>query len=83
MYRPSGETTWLTLGAIVVAHELLCRDGQFLTEACDRARRRHPVLVWATILTTAGHLLDVLPHEIDPWRRLGRPLAAAVKARLA
>lgn len=65
----SGDYAWIALAAGVAAYELgaaLHRDGELLSEACDRYRRRHPVITYTTIAYFAGHLARVWPHRIDP-----------------
>lgn len=67
---------WLTLLIAVIGYELKAPEGQLLSEACDRYRRRHPLITNAAIVLVAAHLLRALPRRLDPLHhvagRLGR-----------
>lgn len=62
---------WIGVAAGVLAYELHAArlDWELLSEACDRYRRRHPILTDATIFYLALHLLRAIPHRIDPLHR--------------
>lgn len=60
------DVAWLTLAAAVVCYELLAPPGQLLSEACDRYRRRRPLLTRAVIVGVGAHLLRVIPPRLDP-----------------
>lgn len=64
------DVAWLTLAAAVVCYELLAPPGQLLSEACDRYRQRHPLVVGAAVVMVAAHLLRALPHRVDPLHHL-------------
>lgn len=69
----SGDYAWISLAVGVAAYELgaaLHRDGELLSEACDRYRRRHPVITYTTIAYLAGHLTRVWPRRADPLHHL-------------
>lgn len=63
----NGERAWLAIAAGVVVYEALCPEGQLLSDACDRARARHPLLVHAAMAVTVAHLLRLLPARFDPY----------------
>lgn len=65
----SGDYAWLAIAIGVATYELgaaLHRDGELLSEACDRYRRRHPVITTLTITYLAAHLTRVWPKRVDP-----------------
>lgn len=60
----TAKRTWTAIGALVVAHELLCPPGELLSEGADRAIQKYPWLPWAgTIL--AGHVLNMVDEKYD------------------
>lgn len=67
----SGEQMWGWLFWQVLYHEFACRDGQLLSEAAARARRKHPVLVYTFTAVTVAHLMDWLPEKFDPYVVVG------------
>ncbi|WP_411815503.1 hypothetical protein [Gordonia sp. SND2] len=75
----AGQAWAVLIGAIGV-YEVLSADGELLSEGVKRARGRHwsaNVAVAGAVLTTAAHLLDVLPDRVDPFSaglRVVRPL---------
>lgn len=62
--------TWLAIGLVVAAHEVLCPPGELLSEGCDRALQAHPHLVRAAIGITALHLANLLPEQLDPFSKI-------------
>ncbi|TXH53933.1 MAG: hypothetical protein E6Q97_11945 [Desulfurellales bacterium] len=66
----AGDSAWLVLTAGVVAYEVLSPSGELLSEAADRARAAHRVLIPAAVVYVAGHLLRVWPRRFDPLTRL-------------
>lgn len=60
---------WLGIAAGVLAYELLCPDGELLSEGADRGIEKHPLLVPLAIGVTALHLANVLPPRVDPLHR--------------
>lgn len=70
-YRVSGEQGVLTLVGLALLHELLAGENQLLSHAYDRWLAKHPILVWIVTLVVVLHLLNVLPHQIDPFYRVG------------
>lgn len=73
--RP-GDRAWLALAAGVIAYEIVAPPDELLSEACDRARHRAPIVTCSTIVYFAAHLLRLWPRRIDPLTqmttRLGR-----------
>lgn len=66
----AGDYAWLGLTVGVVVYEAAAPTGELLSEAADRARTAHHVLVPAAILYVAGHLLRIWPKQVDPLTRL-------------
>lgn len=77
----SGDYAWLGIAIGVAAYEIgaaLHRDGELLSEACDRYRRKHPAITYGTITYLAGHLTRVWPRRLDPLgliANIGRQVA--------
>lgn len=71
MYRLSGEQGVAVLALLALIHELLAQENQLLSHAFDRWLEKHPRLVWAVVLVTVLHLLNVMPPKIDPYHRVG------------
>ncbi len=64
-----GDYAWITLAVGVAAYEIgaaLHRDGELLSEACDRYRSRHPAIINTAVIYLAGHLTRIWPRRIDP-----------------
>lgn len=68
----SASKGWAILGAGVLAYEILCPEGELLSEGVDRALERHPTLTRLAIGATALHLLNMLPEQYDPFHRLSK-----------
>lgn len=68
-YRPA-DRAWITLAAGILTWEILAPDGELLSEAVDRYRRRHPWLTATVITYISAHLLRVVPRHVDPLHRL-------------
>lgn len=58
---------WAGLAAGVVAYDILCPDGEMLSEGVDRGLEGHRWATIAAIGVTALHLLNTLPEQIDPF----------------
>lgn len=65
-WRPSSYA-WAGLAAGVLVYDVLCPLGETLSEGADRALERRPLLTVALIGTTALHLANLLPEQIDPF----------------
>lgn len=72
---------WLAVLAIVVAYEALAAPtgDQLLSHGVDRALVTHPILTRAAILITAGHLINLIPSEVDPFNILGSRVSIYLK----
>lgn len=76
--RPA-DRAWLTLAVGVVGYEVVaCRrpGWELLSQAADRHRVRHPVLVHALAVYLAAHLTRRWPAQVDPLHRLAVKLSA-------
>jgi hypothetical protein len=70
MERLKATDAWKVLGLGVLAYELLCPEGELLSEGVDRALEHSKVARYATlgaIAVTATHLANLLPNQIDPF----------------
>lgn len=71
MTRPSdGVLAWAALGGAVVIYEMLCVEGELLSEVVDRAMVRKPILTRMAIAIVALHLVNAIPPRIDPIHQL-------------
>ena len=61
---------WIALAAGITAIDYYAPPNQTLSEGCDRALERHPILTTLAVGTVALHLLNVLPPQIDPIHQL-------------
>lgn len=68
----TAKRAWLGIGAFVLAHDVLCGQGEMLSEGVDRALEKHKLLTLGAIAITAGHLANVLPEQIDPYAQLAK-----------
>ena len=63
------EKAWIVLAAGVTAYEVLCDDGETLSEYLDPLYE-HPIkkaLIIGAIGTTALHLANMIPEKQDPF----------------
>lgn len=70
----ASEKAWIGLAAGVFAYDVLCPEGETLSEGVDRALER-PRARFATIgaiAITGAHLLNVIPEKIDPLHHVLR-----------
>lgn len=65
------DQAWLTLGASILAYEVLAPSDELLSFGADRYLQSHPVLTRAVILITALHLANWMPARLDPWHGFG------------
>lgn len=82
--RPS-TAAWTSIGVGVVAYDLLCPQGEQLSQRMDEWLEKHPTRSLALGITamTAMHLLNMLPERIDPIHHLamiGRRIDDAIGA---
>jgi hypothetical protein len=83
-YR-SARAGWVYAVLAVLAWDVLCPDGEMLTDGFQRALRRHPaaaVLVLAAWAALTLHLFDLLPGwcRVKVLRDLRRALADRLDA---
>lgn len=75
--RPA-DRAWLTLAVGITAYEVAaCRrpGWELLSQAADRHRARHPVLVHAAAVYLAAHLTRRWPARVDPLHRIASRLS--------
>ena len=56
---------WTLLGASVLGYEVVCKDGQLLSECVDEWLVTRPILTRAAIAALALHLGNALPQRYD------------------
>lgn len=64
------EKAWLALAGGVILYDVLCPEGQTLSEGVDHFLEEHKLLTLGAIAITAGHLANIIPQKIDPIHRL-------------
>lgn len=72
MEKPSPATAaWMALGVGVATYELLCPDGETLTEGFREGMNTKlgRAALTGAVLVTAGHLLEVIPKNYDPFEQ--------------
>lgn len=70
----TSEKAWIGLAAGIFAYDVLCPEGETLSEGVDRALE-HPkgrIAAIGAIAITSAHLLNILPEKIDPLHNLLR-----------
>jgi hypothetical protein len=63
--RPAGKA-WLGLAAGVLAYDLLCPEGETLSEGVDRGLENHRLATGVAIGTVTLHLMNLWPQHVDP-----------------
>lgn len=70
----AADRAWLGIAAAVLAYEAAAsrrrHDWELLSEAADRYRDRHPILVHGVVLYLAAHLTRRIPQSLDPLHLL-------------
>jgi hypothetical protein len=61
----SARQAWALLAASVLGYEVVCRDGQLLSECVDEWLVSNPILTRAAIAALALHLGNALPQRYD------------------
>jgi len=56
---------WALLAAGVLGYEVVCKDGQLLSECVDEWLASRPILTRAAIAATALHLGNAVPERYD------------------
>lgn len=72
MERPKPSTiAWTALGIGIGTYELLCPDGETLTEGFREGMRTKlgRAALTGAVLATAGHLIHAIPDEYDPFEQ--------------
>ena len=64
------ERAVLGIGALVLAHDVLCREGETISEWFDEALENHKALTLAAGAAVVGHVFNLLPPKLDPIHRL-------------
>lgn len=75
--RPA-DRAWLAIAFGVTAYEIVaCRrpGWELLSQAADRHRASHPVIVHAAAVYLACHLTRKWPQKVDPLHRLASRLS--------
>lgn len=66
--KPS-DYAWLALVIGITAYEAIASDGELMSHGARRYMAAHPVLWRVVVVSTAAHLLSLLPPWADPfWR---------------
>ena len=65
---------WGVLAAGVVAYDVLCPQGQTMSEGADRGIHKHPWLTRIAIALVAIHVANAVPAKGDPIHLLLAPL---------
>lgn len=63
---------WIAIGSAILGWEIFSPPGQLLTDGAHRALILHPILTRWAIITTALHLLGILPPALDPYHQVGK-----------
>lgn len=61
----NAKQAWALLAAGVLGYELVCEDGQLLSECVDGWLASRPILTRAAIAALALHLGNALPQRYD------------------
>lgn len=72
MEKPRPSTlAWVGLAASVAAYDILCPEGETMSEGVDRAleTRVGRVLALGAIAVTSCHLANILPQRYDPFHQ--------------
>jgi hypothetical protein len=65
---------WGVLAASVVTYDVLCPQGQTMSEGADRGLAKHPWLTRIAIGLVAIHVANAVPAKGDPIHLLLAPL---------
>jgi hypothetical protein len=68
--QPS-DVAWIGLGLGVIAWDLLCPDGEMLSEASRRYAKNHQLVAFGVVASVGAHLLDLIPRWADPIHWVG------------
>jgi hypothetical protein len=56
---------WAVMAAVVLGYEVVCKDGQLLSECVDEWLVSKPILTRAAIAALALHLGNAVPERYD------------------
>lgn len=71
MGKLTAEKAWGVLVAAIAVYEFIAPEDHLLSNAVDRWLEKHPVLTSYAVLSTALHLLNVMPQRVDPFMVIG------------
>ncbi|ARQ95476.1 hypothetical protein I5G81_gp37 [Mycobacterium phage Shandong1] len=66
------DKAWLALGVGVAVYEVSCPHGELLSEGVDRYLARRKWTTRVVVVGLAAHLLNLIPHQVDPLTQLSR-----------
>lgn len=66
------ERAVLAIGTAVLAHDVLCREGETISEWFDEALERHKVITLAIGAAVVGHVFNLIPPKYDGIHRLAQ-----------
>lgn len=73
MEHKQSKLAWVGLVGGVAAYDILCNEGETLSEEMDRMlESRARFIALGGVAITALHLINVLPNNIDPLHQLTR-----------
>ena len=55
--------------AIGLYEKYVADDADLISSRVAHYKRHHPIVTVAVVLITAGHLIELLPLEVDPYHR--------------
>ena len=78
----ASEKAWLGLAAGVIAYDVLCPEGETLSEGVDRALERpvYRTVTMGAIAIVGAHLINILPTKIDPLHHVLRVIQGYIKS---
>lgn len=59
------ERAVMALGAFVLAHDVLCRDGETISEWFDESLEKHPLATAVAGAVVVGHVFNIVPERFD------------------
>jgi hypothetical protein len=62
----SADRAWVALGVGVVSYDVLCGEGETMSEGADRYMLRHPWLVRGVAFILAAHVCNLVKSDYDP-----------------
>jgi hypothetical protein len=65
IFAMNAKQAWVVLAAGVLGYEIVCKDGQLLSEGVDEWLASRPILTRAAIAALALHLGNAVPQRYD------------------